>query len=200
MGSCSMPLCMTCDELTDVAFDGDEARCPRCGTVAARRATLPLIIVTGTSGAGKTTIVERLPEALPEFDVFDCDLLLGHFADFERLFGAWLAVAWSLAMQNRRVVLALSSRPEVIERQPERQLWRNVLFLNLHCDDDERERRLRARPAWRNSATDEFIANMKPFAAVLIQEAAATVDTTNRGVDDVLAEVTAWIRGIHEPA
>jgi len=195
-----MPWCMTCDELTDVAFDGDEAKCPRCGVVAARRAPFPLIILTGTSGAGKTTIVDRLPQALPKFDVFDCDLLLGHFADFERLFGAWLAVAWSLAMQGRRVVLALSSRPDVIERQPERQLWSDVVFLNIHCDDDERERRLRARPTWRNSATEEFIAGTKRFAKVLIEETAATIDTTDRDVDDVVAEVTARIRAVHESA
>jgi len=191
---------MTCDELTDVAFDGDEATCPQCETVAARRAPFPLVILTGTSGAGKTTIVDALPQALPEFDVFDCDLLLGHFADFERLFGAWLAIAWSLAMQNRRVVLALSSPPEVIERQPERQLWGDIVFLNIHCDDDERERRLRARPAWRNSATDKFIDGTKRFAAVLIDEIAATIDTTNREVEDVVAEVAARIRAVHEKA
>ncbi|WP_339282908.1 hypothetical protein [Paenibacillus sp. FSL R5-0486] len=36
---------------------------------------LPLFIVTGASGTGKTTISSLVRKQLPEFDVFDMDII-----------------------------------------------------------------------------------------------------------------------------
>ena len=50
-------------------------RCPRCG-IERRLPGRPLFVVTGASGAGKSTIVEPLRRRLPGYEVFEADVLL----------------------------------------------------------------------------------------------------------------------------
>ena len=192
-----MPLCMVCDELTDVPFAEDGvARCAGCGTDAGRRAALPLFIVCGAMGSGKTTLVEPLRMALPDCVVFDCDLLLGHFdGDWNRFWGAWLLVAWSIAEQGRAVILCNAMPPWDIKKLPERRWWSDVHYINLDVADEQRCQRLRSRPAWRNSSSEAFIAETLHYATVLRERVEMTVDTTDASPELSAAEIAAFVRG-----
>jgi hypothetical protein len=68
--------CMTCGPAA--ALDRDPGapvlRCPRCGAEQ-RVPALPLFVVTGASGAGKTTVTEPL-RLLLDCAVFEVDLTL----------------------------------------------------------------------------------------------------------------------------
>ena len=54
---------------------GPVLHCPRCG-IPQPVPDLPLFVVTGASGTGKTTITGPLRRALPGCDVFDADIIL----------------------------------------------------------------------------------------------------------------------------
>lgn len=73
---------------------------------------LPLFIVTGASGAGKTTISGPLSRRLPDFEVFDADIIL-HVAALggDNWQNAWLQLAYAIALNGRATVLLSSWLP-----------------------------------------------------------------------------------------
>jgi hypothetical protein len=66
--------CLTCGP--GAVLERDPAasllRCASCGAVT-EASTLPLFVVTGASGAGKTTVTDPLRRLLPECVVFEGD-------------------------------------------------------------------------------------------------------------------------------
>ena len=69
--------CMTCGP--DTVLERDPLtpvlNCPRCADSVPVPA-LPLFVVTGASGAGKTTVTEPLRRLLPDCEVFEADITL----------------------------------------------------------------------------------------------------------------------------
>lgn len=76
-----MVFCLRCDEQVELAADPSShaLRCPACGE-ARRLPRLPLFVVTGASGTGKTTIVDALTARLSHCEVLETDLIL-HVAE-----------------------------------------------------------------------------------------------------------------------
>ena len=81
-----------------------------------------------------------------------------------------------------------------------RGLVGTVHFLNLYCDDEVREHRLRARPSWRQSSNDAFIEEHRWFANWLLDNATtaynppmATVDISNSSVTEAAAAIARWV-------
>jgi hypothetical protein len=92
-----MNICYQCgiyraDKIIDP--DGPVAACPECGH-RHRFAQLPLLIVSGASGAGKSTVCQILLGRLSQVVILDSDILWrsefnlpeDNFADF---FDTWL--------------------------------------------------------------------------------------------------------------
>ncbi len=65
--------------------------CSQCGKTTPAN-ILPLFVVTGTSGAGKTSVVPALLQELPECVVFDKDLLWSR-CDDTQFYNNWLRIA-----------------------------------------------------------------------------------------------------------
>lgn len=157
-------------------------RCPECGHEEHVR-ILPLFIVTGASGTGKTAVVPELRRLLPDWDVFETDSI--HGIDWQQVKANWLRIAFSLAQSNRPVILCGTILPEQIDQCDHQHYFSTIYYLNLHCNDATRAARLRSRPAWRG-CDESFIENMQHFAAWLLENANTafdppmpTVDTTN---------------------
>lgn len=55
---------------------------------------LPLFVITGASGTGKTTVSSHVRKLLPEFDVFDMDIINN--------------VDWQIAKENWSALLIAS--------------------------------------------------------------------------------------------
>jgi hypothetical protein len=153
------------DKIIDEAKS--QAVCPECGH---RHAFIrsPLLLVTGASGAGKSSVCRRVQGALAEAVSFDSDILWApHFENDGRLFcETWLRVCKNTAQAGKPVVLfgAGTGVPENLEPCVERRYFSALHYLALTCDDDLLAERLRRRPAWR------------------------------RTVDQTTARVLAWIR------
>ena len=197
-------VCERCGAWSDrVVVDSDEHICSECGH-RRRFRRLPLFAVSGASGAGKTAVGNRLPAVLPECVVLEQDLLwrneYAESADAATAFRrTWLRVAMNIAQRGRSLVLLGTVLPEHYETQPERRFFSDIHYLALVCREEELERRLRARPAWRGY-DDAKIRRMLDFNQWLLANAQETtptitlLDTTNDSVEESVRSVVAWVR------
>ena len=182
--------------LVDVAAQA--IRCPTCDHVEAQR-IVPLWIVTGASGVGKTTVVAALRSLLPAWEIFDTDII--HAADWQQHRSNWLRLAHAIAQNGRYTLLCGTMLPQDVDRCDHRALFSQVYYLNLHCDDATRAARLLARPAWRQCHTPEFVEQHRQFAHWLLDHAAThfdppmpTVDTTHATPQAVAEQIRDWAR------
>jgi hypothetical protein len=188
----------------DIVVAGGEPMlaCPACG---ARRGftRLPLLLLTGASGTGKSAVGGLLAGRLPQCVVLEQDLLwlpglrdpAGGYRRFRRL---WLRLVAAIHQSGRPVLLCGTVVPGQLEACPERPLVGEIHYLALVCDDAELERRLRARPPWREW-TDQRVASMLEFNRWVRRNAAATrppmllLDTSGAGAEASAAAVRGWV-------
>ncbi|HWW74132.1 MAG TPA: AAA family ATPase [Pyrinomonadaceae bacterium] len=200
-------VCTACGlPLVEPGFDGEgRVVCQECGDARAFR-RLPLLMVGGPAGAGKSTACASLLGELTEAVVMETDLLWRKefnkpedgYNDYFRL---WLRLAAHISQSGRPVALfgAGFAVPHSVEPLPERRLFNAVHYLGLVCDDEQLRARLRARPKWRNTS-DELIGEHVRFNHWLKEHAAATeppvtlIDTTSAAVAETAALVASWIR------
>jgi gluconate kinase len=177
------------------AIDAETARCSGCGT-SQRVRRRPVFVVSGASGAGKTTVFPHLVDALPECVVVDGDYLLdavGH-DDPPRLRNVWLSVAHAVAQGDRSVVLCGPFSAEHLADLPARRWISEVHFAVLDCPERVLRERLFARPAWRESRhkIDEHVR----FAQWLRSNIDVRVSTVDRTPDEVAADLAGWVRSV----
>jgi hypothetical protein len=157
---------------------------------------VPLFIVTGSSGSGKTYVINDLRRILPDFDIFDIDNLreIG-ISDEQQIRNIWLRVARNTAESGRMTLICGTAMTWDIEKCIDFPYFKHVYYLNLHCDDDTREKRLRERN-W----PEEMIQDYKKFAKWLLENAdkeytppMPIVDTTFADTADVAAQIKKWV-------
>jgi hypothetical protein len=188
--------CLTCGPVAVLARDpaAPVLRCASCGALTEVPA-LPLFVVTGASGAGKTTVTALLGRLLPECAVFEGDLINQIAAlGWDMWRDTWLRVAHGIALTGRPTVLCTSLLPSQLESLPARKLLGPIHFCNLDCPDDVLAARLRARPAWRHTNTEEAILNHQRFAAWLREHIDPSWDTSTLAPDEAAERVAAWVR------
>jgi hypothetical protein len=201
-----MNVCLQCgvyraDKIIDPT--GPFAICPECG-FKHPFARLPLLIVSGASGAGKSAVCHALLGKLPSAVLLDVDILWRpefdtpetHYRDF---FETWLRMGKNISQSGRPVVLfgAGVGVPENIEPRIERRYFSTVAYLALVCEDDVLVERLRQRPAWRGAHTAGFIEAQQRFnqwfQAYRSTPAITLVDTTGATVEESAEAVKAWV-------
>ena len=169
-------------------------RCPRCGSESWLPA-LPLFVVTGASGAGKSTITGPLRSLLPGCLVFETDVIL-HVAalGWDTWRNTWLQLTHAAALGGQATVLTGSLTPDQLERLPARKLIGPIHFALLDCPDDVLADRLRARPAWRHSSTEAKIIEHQRFAAWLRARITPSFDTSAASPAEVAERIAAWVQ------
>jgi hypothetical protein len=186
--------CMTCGP--DAVLERDEGavlRCPSCGDQQAVPA-LPLYLVTGASGTGKTTITGPLRHSLPGCEVFDTDVILQTAALGWDTFGnTWLRLAHAIALGGRVTVLCGSMLPGNLEALPARKLIGPIRSCTLDCPDAILAARLRDRPAWRGSSSEAVIAEHQRFAAWLRANIRPCYDTSQLSPAETAGRIATWI-------
>ncbi len=180
------------------------ASCSSCGG-AQPVLRLPLFVVSGARGVGKTTVMHELLHTLPECVVLESDILWGTVPpdgpnDYRSYYRVWLRMIVAIAQAGKPVLLSGTALPDPIETLPERQYVGPIHYLALVCDVREQRARLRARPAWRASGTEEFLGSQGDFNAHLIENAAdmappmTTLDTTGTSPGETAGAVRRWIQ------
>lgn len=202
-------VCPACG-LSQGEFDFDPAGFHVCRACGARRPhrLLPLLLVGGPAGAGKSTAGALLLGRLNEAVVVESDLLWRKEFDtpedgYGKYFSLWLRLAAHLSQSGRPVALfgAGFAVPHNVEPLPERALFSAVHYLGLVCDDEELTRRLSRRPRWReHEDRDRLIAEHLKFNRWLKEHAATTnppvtlLETTDRDAAETADAVAAWIK------
>jgi hypothetical protein len=198
------PACGLYSEEKTIDPAGPHAVCPACGH-RQRFRRLPLFVITGASGTGKTAACLGLVEALRECVVLESDILWRpEFdrpeEDYRTYRNLWLRLVKNIAQGGRPVVLCGSAVPAGFEDCPERRYLGDIHYLALVCDDDELARRLRARPGWRASSDEAFVQRMLDFDRWFRDNAAASqppidlLDTTRISVNETVARTATWVR------
>ncbi len=171
-------------------------RCPRCGSESWLPA-LPLFVVTGASGIGKSTITGPLRSLLSGCLVVDTDVIL-HVAalGWDTWRNTWLQLTHAAALGGQATVLTGSLTPDQLEHLPARKLIGPIHFALLDCPDDVLADRLRARPAWRHSSSDASIIEFQRFAAWLRASITPSFDTSNTSAAEVADGLAAWVTAL----
>lgn len=187
--------------------DGPVAVCPECGHRHPFLA-LPLMIVGGASGAGKSAVCNHLTGRFRDAVLLDADILWraefntpeDNYRDF---FETWLRMAKNIGQSGRPVVLfgAGIGVPSNLEGCVERRYFSGVHYLSLVCEDDVLTERLRQRPAWRESSNQEFLQGQVSFNRWFReynqsgrQPAITITDTSTSTLEETANEVALWLR------
>ncbi len=186
--------------------DGPAAVCPECGHRHPFR-QLPLFLVSGASGAGKSTVCQDLLGRFDEAVLLDADILWRREYDtpadhYRSFFETWLRVCKNIGQSGRPVVLfgAGTGVPENLEACIERRYLGKLHYMALVCEDDVLVERLRRRPEWRGCATPEYLKAQTEFNQWFRSQAdipgspIEMLDTTRAVSSDTAGKVAAWIR------
>jgi AAA domain len=179
--------------------------CPRCGS-RSPFVFLPLHVLIGASGSGKTTIIRELAGRDLPFVTLDQDILWdpsydtpldGYRAFRER----WLRLAANIHQSGSPTLLVGSGIPDQYELVSGRQFFSGVRYATLVCSEEAIAERLKGRPAWRGSGEPTFIAQMINYNAWLRENARTTTpamtvfDTTEAAPRASADGVAAWASG-----
>ncbi len=163
---------------------------------------LPMFVITGASGCGKSTVLLHLSGNTDGIICLDSDILWrdefnspeDDYAEYRNL---WLRMVKNIAQSGLPVALFGSATPGQFDKCVERRYIGDIHYLALTCDDEELERRLKSRPSWRGSGSEDVIFGMKCFNRWLVDNAAEqrmdTIDTTKMTLAESAAATLAWM-------
>lgn len=199
-------VCVKCGNYSDdkIIIDSNLAQCKSC-LDAYEFVSLPLFVVTGASGAGKTTAALQLSKQTQEFIVLDQDILWNDCYNdpsnnFQLFRNTWLRMIKNINQAGRPVILFGSSVPEQFEACNERRYIAAVYYLALVCEPAKVEERLKARPGWRGSGDDDNVRRMLEFNQWFLDNADKTkpeitlLDTSNCSVEQTSKQILQWAK------
>ena len=186
---------------------GPSAICPACGH-RHNFLYLPLWIVSGASGSGKSTVCNHLTGQYKHVVLLDSDIIWRETFDtpetkYRDFFETWLRICKNIAQSGRPVVLfgAGAGVPENLENCIERRYFSAIHYLAPACSDNALTERLQARPTWRGSHLSEFIEEQKRFNQWFLnynntglQRSIRLLDTTHLSLEETSKEIISWIQ------
>lgn len=200
-------VCPGCGEYRadkEIDASGPYAICPLCRH-RHKFVRLPLFILTGASGAGKTTASLALVDKVKDAVVMESDILWREEfnqpgTDYQNYRELWLRVSKNISQAGKPVILCGCAVPEQFEQCIERRYFSNIHYLALVCENELLAARLRARPQWRGSFGDEYIKDHLAFNDWLKNTAENTkppitlLDTSEMTADETAEKVSQWIK------
>jgi broad-specificity NMP kinase len=189
---------------------GPYAVCPECGHLHPFLYQ-PLLIISGASGTGKSTVCHHLVGHYQDAVMLDSDILWRNEFNnpkdnYREYFETWLRVCKNISQSGRPVALfgAGMGVPENLEGCVERRYFSSIRYLALVCSDDVLCERLKQRPAWRGTRNLEYMQEHQRFNQWFIdyhnnenQPPITIVDTSRKSITETTEEVEDWIRKNH---
>lgn len=191
------PVCTRCAHRTPLVAVAEQRllRCPGCDEVRAY-SPLPMVLVTGASGAGKTTMAQHLRLQFGnarDYAVMDTDLFL-HMAQFgwSAWCNNWLLLAHGLAENGCVLILCGAIDPRDLEDLPARPLVGDIHSLLLTCPAEVTALRLSERPPWRQWSAGR-IGEQVDYASELRSRDYHSIDTSRLDPREAARDAAIWI-------
>lgn len=184
-----------------ISENGKYMICPNCNEKLPLN-LMPLFIITGASGVGKSTLSIDLASNSNDCIVMESDILwMDIFNTPEDNYRAykelWLRMCKNISYGGKPVVLCGCTSPEDYERCVERRYFSEIHYIACVCDDSELERRLRSG---RNVSDENWIKSSLSFNKWLKDNAENTepkmtlLDTSTITVKEASDFVDKWIK------
>lgn len=182
---------------------GPYAVCPDCN-YRHKFVRLPLFVLTGASGAGKTATCLALAAKTNDVVAMDSDILWSsefdqpetNYRDYREL---WLRVCKNISQAGKPVILCGAGVPSQFEQCVERRYFSEIHYLALVCVDHLLVSHLKSRPHWRTTFGDKQIEEQVAFNRWLKDNAWTTqppmtlLDITELAVDESVERILRWV-------
>lgn len=185
----------------DKVVMGNQARCPKCGETWQFK-TMPLFILTGCSGMGKTTTGIEIMKQQHDFVVLDADMfhsIMPHDTqeDYFNQIEQVESLSKNIMQSGRTVLWTMAGNLDKLNHAYNRRFIGEIHCLALVCEEAELRRRMTEGrkiidEGWIQSSveynhyfqTHDCLADM-PFDVF---------DTTGKSVPEVAEYVIGWIK------
>lgn len=158
--------------------------------------SMPLYIVTGISGSGKSVTSKAVRRLMTAYNVFDMDAIVNSRDEFQLACNNWLRIANSIAESGRSTILFGDvPDPYNIFMCDHFKSFEEIYYLHLYCNDLVRTQRLLARGGW----TLEGIYHTNQKAGMCLQQAIEStppipvIDTSTIPVSQVAELIQNWV-------
>lgn len=200
------PKCGKYSENKEIAPDGPFIICPFCNH-RQRFLRMPLLVVTGASGTGKTTAYRELLYRDKKLNaiILEGDLLWRKgFADAEggipEYRNIWLSVCAHISQNKLPVALFLSISPGEFEECCNRKYFSEIHYLVLVCKNEVLKDRLYKRELWRFPVErDKQIQVHLDWNQMFLKHhykmkpPVTNLDTSDISVKEVATKIAEWI-------
>jgi len=196
--------CVKCKKYSvnkQISSDGRFMTCPFCGHNQEIK-KMPLFIITGASGVGKSTISTQLFQKEKDYIVMESDILWddsfndpeNNYREYREL---WLRMCKNISQIGKPVVLCGCAVPEQFENCLERRYFSEIHYIAIVCDEEILYKRLTEDRHYEEN--DENVKVSINFNAWLKTNADKTnphmdlLDNSHLTVDEAAKIVEDWI-------
>lgn len=194
------PKCGNGEWNKEISEDKKQVICQQCGYQWNFK-SMPLFVLTGCSGVGKTTTAQELMQRDTQFIVMDADFLYNIMPhETEEDYRNWVEQIMSLSkniMQSGKpLVWTMAGALEHFETTYNRRFFTEIYFLALICKSDDLEKRMRdgrhiTDANWIQSSLDYN--RWFRETGTVSNKKIDTYDITGKNVSEVADYVTEWV-------
>lgn len=194
-------VCPKCGEFNTVKSvkvqdDISYSVCENCGNLHAF-VRLPLFVIIGASGSGKTSICLEICKLTQDIICLDGDTFLPMAAatkdDWDGFRYLVMEVCTNISQYGRPVALFHSGMPEDYKNNRMAKFFQKIVPIGIYADEDAIVERLRNRPEWRKSRESSFINDMIRYNKA-VSEIVPSINTTGKDVQDSAYELVSMMK------
>ncbi len=194
------PRCGNYDWDKEVAEN--QARCPKCGETWQFK-KMPLFVLTGCSGMGKTTTGIEIMKQQNDFVVLDADMfynIMPHDtqADYYNQIEQVESLSKNIMQSGKPVLWTMAGNLDKLNHVYNRRFLGEIHCLALVCDEVELRRRMTegrkiTDEGWIQGSVDynQYFQTHTSLADMPF----GVFDTTGRSVPEVAEHVIGWVKG-----
>lgn len=185
----------------DKEIDGNTARCPKCGHTW-EMVSLPLFILTGCSGVGKTTTAQMIQQKKVDFVVLDADIFYSRLQpqteeDYYGMLELIGQISANMMQSGRTVLWTMAGNLDKLPWLYWRRFIPEVKCLALTCEEELLRKRMKegrgiADENWIQSSVDynEYFRTHDRHGDTVFE----TFDISGKDVEEVADYVIDWVK------